>query len=197
MTTIYVIKIFLVTTLCEVAQLCPTLCDPMDCSLLGSSVHGIFQARVLEWVAISFSRRSSQPRDWTPVSLFIGQTLYCLSHQGSLRSFAICMTTLDHSNHISKKKKLCENNSVTLKLSLPLGSSVQSLSRVWLFATLCTAERQASLSIPNSRSPPKPMSIQSVMLSNHLILCHPLFSCPQSFLASGSFQESQLFTSGG
>ena len=39
----------------EVAQSCPTLCDPMDCSLLGSSVHGIFQARVLEWVAISFS----------------------------------------------------------------------------------------------------------------------------------------------
>ena len=39
----------------EVAQLCPTLRDPMDCSLLGSSVHGIFQARVLEWVAIAFS----------------------------------------------------------------------------------------------------------------------------------------------
>ena len=39
----------------EVAQLCPTLCDPMDCSLSGSSVHGIFQARVLEWIAISFS----------------------------------------------------------------------------------------------------------------------------------------------
>ena len=39
----------------EVAQLCPTVCDPMDCSLSGSSVHGIFQARVLEWIAISFS----------------------------------------------------------------------------------------------------------------------------------------------
>ena len=39
----------------EVAQSCPTLCDPMDCSLPGSSVHGIFQARVLEWVAIAFS----------------------------------------------------------------------------------------------------------------------------------------------
>ena len=47
----------------EVTQSCPTLCDPMDCSLAGSSVHGIFQARVLEWVAISFSRRSSRPRD--------------------------------------------------------------------------------------------------------------------------------------
>ena len=45
----------------EVAQSCPTLCDPMDCSLSGSSVHGIFQARVLEWIAISFSRGSSQP----------------------------------------------------------------------------------------------------------------------------------------
>ena len=46
----------------EVAQSCPTVCDPMDCSPPGSSVHGIFQARVLEWVAISFSRGSSQPR---------------------------------------------------------------------------------------------------------------------------------------
>ena len=57
----------------EVAQSCPTLCDPMDCSLPGFSVHGIFQARILEWVAISFSRRSSQPRDWTRVSLIVGR----------------------------------------------------------------------------------------------------------------------------
>ena len=47
----------------EVAQPCPTLSNPMDPSLLGSSVHGIFQARILEWVAFSFSRGSSQPRD--------------------------------------------------------------------------------------------------------------------------------------
>ena len=45
----------------EVAQLRPILCDPMDCSPPGSSVHGIFQARVLEWIAISFSRGSSDP----------------------------------------------------------------------------------------------------------------------------------------
>ena len=43
----------------EVTQLCPTICDPMDCSLPGFSVHGIFQTRILEWVAIFFSRRSS------------------------------------------------------------------------------------------------------------------------------------------
>jgi len=53
---------------CEMAQSSPTLCDPMDCSLPGSSVHGIFQAIVLEWIAISFSKGSSQPRDRTQVS---------------------------------------------------------------------------------------------------------------------------------
>ena len=57
---------------------------PWTCSPPGSSVHGIFQARILEWVAISFSKRSSWLRDWTQVS-YCRQTLYCLSHQGSLK----------------------------------------------------------------------------------------------------------------
>ena len=52
---------------------CPTLCDPMDCSPPGSSIHGILQARVLEWIAISFSRGSSLPRDWTRVFLIAGR----------------------------------------------------------------------------------------------------------------------------
>ena len=56
-----------------VAQSCLTLCDLIDCSLPGSSVHGIFQARILEWVAISFSRGSSQPRDGTQVSSIAGR----------------------------------------------------------------------------------------------------------------------------
>ena len=51
-----------------ITQSCLTLCSPMDCSLSGSSVHGILQARMLEWVSIPFSRRSSQPRDQTQVS---------------------------------------------------------------------------------------------------------------------------------
>ena len=51
-----------------VAQLCPTHCNPMDYSLPGSTVHGISQARILEWVAISFSMGSSWPRDWTWVT---------------------------------------------------------------------------------------------------------------------------------
>ena len=75
-------------------------------------------------------------------------------------------------------------------------SSAQLLSRVQLFATPWTAACQASLSITNSRSPPKPISLSR--------WCHPAisssvvpFSCPQSFPASGSFPISQLFTSGG
>ena len=55
----------------EVAQSCPTLSDPMDCSLPGSSVHGIFQAIVLGWIAISFSKGSSQPRNRTQVSRIV------------------------------------------------------------------------------------------------------------------------------
>ena len=68
----------------EVAQPCPTLCDPMDCSPPGSSVQGIFQARTLEWGAISFSRGSSQLRDQTWVSRIVGRRFYCLSHWGCL-----------------------------------------------------------------------------------------------------------------
>ena len=58
---------------CHCAQSCLTLCDPMNCYLPGSSVYGIFQARILDWVAISFSRGSSRPRDWTHVSGIAGR----------------------------------------------------------------------------------------------------------------------------
>ena len=81
---------------------------------------------------------------------------------------------------------------------LALGfSSVQSLISVWFIATPWTAARQASLSITNSWSLPKLTSIELVMPSNHLILCHPPSSRLQSFPASGSFQMSQFFASGG
>ena len=79
----------------------------------------------------------------------------------------------------------------TLYLSVQFNHSVVSDSAIpW------TAAHQASLSMTNTRSPPKPMSIKWVRPSNHLILCCPL-SCPQSFPASRSFPRSQLFTSGG
>jgi len=57
----------------KVADLCWVLCNPMDCILPGSSVHGILQARILEWVAISFSKRSSRSKKWTWVSCTAGK----------------------------------------------------------------------------------------------------------------------------
>ena len=74
---------------------------------------------------------------------------------------------------------------------------VQSLSHVQLFATPWTEAHQASLSFTISRNLLKLMSIELMMSSNYLILCHPLFSCLQSLPASGSFPMSQLFASGG
>ena len=124
----------------KVAQSCPTLCDPMD-----YTVHGIPQARVLEWVAYPFSSRSSWPRNWTRLSCIAGRFF---------------------------------TNWVIREAPLHIFSSVQSLSHVQLFVTPWTVTHQASLSITNSPSLPKLMSIESVMPSNHLILCRPLLLLP-------------------
>ena len=74
---------------CLVAQPCPTLCDPMDCSPSGSSVRGILQARILQWVAMPSSRGSSRPRDRTHVSPALQTDSLLLSHQRSTTSLYI------------------------------------------------------------------------------------------------------------
>ena len=81
---------------CSVAQSCPVLCNPMHCNPPGSSVRGISQARMLEWVAVSFSRGSSCPRDGThvPVSPTLQVDSLLLNHRGAhnqLQSFPKCM----------------------------------------------------------------------------------------------------------
>ena len=104
------------------AQLCLTFRDPMDCSPPGSSVHGILQARILECFAISFSRGSSQPRDWTHVSYIGRQILYCLSHQGSL-----------HRGHV--KQKMLQTSTL-----LSMGQVTKDLSGLclwWLTVSMC------------------------------------------------------------
>ena len=101
-----------------------------------------------------------------------------------------CSLTHRSTSHHFPKPTLC--NGVYLSVLI---SSVQSLSHGRLFATPWTAARQASLSITNSRSPPKPMSIESVMPTISFSVV-PFSSCPQCFPASGSFQMSQLFASG-
>ena len=76
-----------------------TLCDPMDCSLSGSSVHGIFQARVLEWIAISFSKGSSRPRNQTRVSSIAGR-------------FFTSWATILHSTYVHFKRSICLTQTV-------------------------------------------------------------------------------------
>ena len=101
--------------------------------------------------------------------------------------WSFCFCTMGSIVHLSQEEKV----------SKVQFTSVQSLSCVRLFETPWTTARQASLSITNSWSLPKLMSIESVIPSNHLILCCALSSCFQSFPTSGSFQMSQLLTSGG
>ena len=143
---------------CSVLSCVQLFSNPMDCSPPGFSVHGISQARILEWVAISFSMESSQPRDWTRVS-YTGRLI--LYHWA---------TREDWERRVS---------------------SVQSLSTVQLFATLWTAAHQASLSITNSWSLLKLLSIASVMPSNHLILCHPLL-LPSVFTSIRVFSNESV-----
>ena len=90
----------------EVTQSCPTLCDPMDCSLPGSSVHGVFQAIVLERIAISFSSRSSWPWDGTLVSRIVD------------RCFTIWATReVQLSNQESPDKKITLEDRLSLNLN--------------------------------------------------------------------------------
>ena len=96
-----------------VAESCLTLCDSMDCRLPGSSVHGILQARILEWVAISFSRGSSQLKDQTYVSY-----VSCTGQVGSLplalpgkpgESGMLLNVIYSHRLYLIKKKILLKN----------------------------------------------------------------------------------------
>ena len=78
------------------AQLCLTLWDPMNYSPPGSSVCGILQARILDWVAIPFSRGSSGPRDWTRVSCIVGSFFTIWAHHGSSYFKNIYSNLLNH-----------------------------------------------------------------------------------------------------
>ena len=117
----------------------------MGCGLLGSSIHGILQSRILEWIAIPFTRGSFWPRDQTWVSCIAGRffTIWATGVQ-----FQVKLPTI-----VDNDKQMGGYDGINLS------SSVQSLSLVQLFATPWTAAHQASLSITNSWSLLKLMSI--------------------------------------
>ena len=125
-------------------------CNTMNCSLTGSSVHGISQADILEWIAISFSRLSSWPRVWAHISWNGRWVLY----------------------HWATREALPD--------TYPQ-DKVIFLSHVQFFVIPLTTAHQVPLSFTTSSSLLKFMFIESVMLSNHLILCGPLLHLLSSF----------------
>ena len=165
----------------KVAQLCLTLCDPMD-----YTVHGILQARILEWVAFPFSRGSSQPRDRNQVSGIAGNSLSAEPQgkpkntgEDSLSLLQGIFPTQELNQGLLHCRWILyqlsyEETPIDLQccVNFFVVVVVQSLSCVWLFA--------ASLTFTISWSLLKSMSIESVMPSNHLILC-PLLLLPSIF----------------
>ena len=162
----------------------------MDYSPLGSSVHGIFQARILVWLSLLF-QGIFLTKDWTCVSCVscIGrQVLYHSHHLGSPKSSMGPLITKQSSNLMwyaisstwpQPTFPVFSPTMIKIQSSSNISHcSVQSLSRVWLFATPWIAARQASLSITSSRSSLRLTSIESAMPSSHLILCHPLLLLP-------------------
>ena len=100
---------YIIICCCFIAKLCLTLCDPVDCSLLGSSVHRILQARLLEWVAIPFSRVFFLSQGSNLGLLHCRQIIYLLSHQGSpclQRSLQLTCTEFSVTFRCSLGKKM-------------------------------------------------------------------------------------------
>ena len=119
----------------------------------------------MEWSHVQRATVHGVPKSWTWLSVRVCMHTHTPTHSHipdyiQFNGFKVCIGCY-------------LQNSLWNELEVQF-SSVQLLSRDWLFATPWTAARQASLSITNSQSPPKPMSIESVMPSNRLILCHPL-----------------------
>ena len=120
--------------------LCLTLCEPMDCSPPGSSVHGILQATILEWIAISFSRGSSPLRDWTWVSLVAGRFFTLPSGKSNIRM----LSTVNQGRSVYRLPSSFssfKNTKVKVKL----------LSHVQIFVIPWTVAYQAPLSMGFSR----------------------------------------------
>ena len=174
-------------------------CDLMNCSLPGSSVHGLSQARMLEWVGISFSRGSLPPRDWTWVSSITGRVFmdWTTREAWEVRSQSLRTKATEKWERKFHKKVSHKWRYPKLEYWLPLDPGlllelstvvVQSLSRVWLLVTPWTVACQASLLFIISQSLLRFMSIESVILSNHLILCHSLL------LLTSVFHSIRIFS---
>ena len=156
----------------SITQLCPTLCDSMDYSPSGSSVHGILQARILEWAAIPFSRGSSQPRDWTCVSCIAGFFTIWATREANL---------LPYSLNCGGKKSTLPNKANPAPLSwllfltqVPL---VQHLHSLLFASSLAIKHSQYSLSWKNFDGCPTTSNSSISQLPFAITILRNYFSC--------------------
>ena len=176
-----------------VTQSCPTLCNPMDHSPPGSSVLGISQARILAWIAISFTRGSCQPRNWTHVSCLAGgfftaeppgKPFLTLRHhlygwiENKVINYTFCLATLFVS--------------VRLETMLFLVLHYHCCSVPQSSLTLCNPMACSTPGFPSfaiSQSLLKLMSSESIIPSNYLVLCHPILLLTSIFPSSMVFSK--------
>ena len=176
------------------------LCDPMDYSPQGSSVYGISQERILEWVAISLSRGSSNP-GIIPASPTLAGVFFTTELPGKTPEKLLfnhwVMSNSLWPHGLGPAKFLCPWNSPSKNTGVGHFSSVQSLSCVWLFARpgLQHARPPCPSSTPRVYPNSRPLSQWCHPTISSSIV--PLSSCLQSFPASGSLQMTQLLTSHG
>ena len=187
---------------CLVTQSCPALCNPMDCRPPGSSANGIPQARILEWVAISFFRGSSQTRIKPPSPAFLTTELPGKPNE---RRYG---QTIDHKKKVlwSLVIRAMQIQSMRIIITYPFVVVVQSPNRVRLFAVPWTAACPASMSLTISQSLPEFMfdelikhsSLSSclmsslVMLSSHLLLWCPLLLLSSIFPSIRDFSNESF-----
>ena len=128
----------------SVVQSCLTLCNPMDCSLPGSSVHGILQERILQWVAIPFCRISTWPRDWTWVSHIAGR-FFTIWAKGK----PVWMWELDNEKDWVPKNWCLPAVVLEKSLESPLGSKIKPVNpkgnQPWIFTGRTGAEAEAPI----------------------------------------------------
>ena len=123
----------------EVAQLYPTLCYPIECSPPGSSVHGIFQARALEWVAISFSRGSSQPRDRTLVSCIASRRFTIWATREAPRTVDAGILTSNNESRVLERSPDMGNFKFSLLTHMGIEVRITDLSSEHLGIRTCKA----------------------------------------------------------
>ena len=172
------------------------LCNPTDCSLPDSSVHGILQARITRVSSLSLLQWIILAQESNQGLLHCRQILHQLSYQGRPLLFQRIFLVQELNPHLFASPTLASEFFTTAPSWKPYKiyqfSSVQSLSRVWFFATPWTTACQTSLSFTNSWSLLKIISIKSVMPSNHLILCHPLLLLPSIFPSIRVFSKESV-----